>query len=560
MVPTETGNPETSEYSVLEEAFGLPLLAYLCATTESSMRMWLDDAAHDQTLLSPQAQSVVIGTLLPLARHFSARPQEHRAWDMRVLISPVGDSSDCLGSALRRQAGGVLFASEPDAVGADRVKDLLVRMAVDVFPVLIAPESSDRAFSHVSLYQHPLRDDLVEAVHGDPILARLYSQEHPGLGRGGYLVDSFGRGRTTQDLGFAEEVLLAAWDMVRMAKANPDVADFGESVGQNLGRVREAVEGGSPVVPVKLVFTGFRAREGAIIHTPWGTLRPIREWEREFVPSSLNQSVSGKDDSGQQVLVSYGGEMVLDMAVPYRVEVGDFTLPGRSGDDGFSAAVARLSPRPSLSRVKDAVALALIMSVQRPSRGWVVSRLAWIWRADPMGRGYGVSGWNDTQQGPGFMPYELSTDDCAAMERWCDLIAQRWTGDLDVAVSRLLSAADDRLNAADRLVDAVIVWEALFGTRQGESALRISAAMAWLLADADVVERTQLRSEISKIYNERSGLVHGRTHDERSLQALANRSLELARDSLKLLMEERPDLLDLRGDNGERSVRLLLGG
>lgn len=553
-VPNEAGELTPSDYVLLEEVFGLPLLAYLCAKDELSMREWLVDP-HDPDRVTAQGRSVVAGWLLPLAKSLSTIPQSQRDWGWAIQAAPFGDGHECWGSALRMQSGGDLVVVDPSA---DHVKDALVRIAVDAFPVLIAPGSMSWDGPSVSLYRHPARATLLEALRNDPILVALYGQEETWGGRRGYMVNSFGEGRTIQDSGFAEELILASWDMACMGTESPGVTELASLVERNLDRVREAVGGGAPTVPVKLVFTGFKTRDGLAIPTPWGRLRPIHDWERSFVPQELQRSVSGQDDDGKQVLVSLGGEMVLEMLVPYRVEIGSFPGPGFFDDGKFTAAIRRLAPTRSIEFIRDAVSLALAMSVERPPGSWVVSRLAWTWRADPMGRGRGISGWYPTSAGPGFMPYELASHDCEAVQRWCELIELHWTAQLDVAVRRLISASDARMNAADQLVDAVVVWEALFGTRQGESALRISAAMAWLLADDDIEARTLLRSEISRIYSERSGIVHGRAHDEAATQTVANRALELARDALKRLMGDRPDLL--ARDNAERSVHLLLGG
>lgn len=549
--------PAPRDFALLRETYGIRLLAYLCASDEAAIEAWLEDGAHGPARLAPPLEAVAIGVLLPLARRASSEPKAWPGMGLEDLVMPVGDGSQCLGSALRVRSGGELYVEPSD--GSDPVGSTLVRMAVDAYPLLMALGSGYLNGAMFSLYRHPVRDELLKAIQVDPSLGRLYVQDQPGVGRRGYLVDSFGRGRTTQDVAFAEEVILSSWDMVRMAAENPQVGDLVQAVRMNLERVREAVHGGSPPVPVRLVFTGFKVPEGITIPTPWGVLRPIREWERSFTPEPLRRSLSGQDDDGQEVLVSYGGEMVLEMELPYQLEVSDSPDTSMLDEHEYMSAVARLSPSPSLDRVKDAFALALAMAIERPPGDWVVSRLAWTWAADPLGRGHNIRGWGDTQRGPGFMPCVLSLENCAAVERWCEIVDMQWTGNLDVAVRRLLSASDARLTASDRLVDAVIVWEALFGTRQGESALRISAAMAWLLGDADLQARKNLRAEVNRIYNERSSIVHGRAHDEAALRGSSNQALQLAREALKRLMDERPDLLAVK-DNAERSAVLLLGG
>jgi len=159
---------------------------------------------------------------------------------------------------------------------------------------------------------------------------------------------------------------------------------------------------------------------------------------------------------------------------------------------------------------------------------------------------------------PSFMPYEISTKECDSVELWSTLIDQRWTPAIDISVRRLLSAANARTDMADRLVDAVIVWENLFGTSQGETRLRISSAMAWLLA-GDQSTREQLQTKLRKIYDDRSKIVHGGKADEAVLAEQANAALMHARDTLRVLFSDRADVLALP-DGAARSIRMILGG
>lgn len=53
-------------------------------------------------------------------------------------------------------------------------------------------------------------------------------------------------------------------------------------------------------------------------------------------------------------------------------------------------------------------------------------------------------------------------------------------------------AASFRSDPGDRLIDAVIGWENLYASGQGESTFRISGALAWLLEpDASAREALQ---------------------------------------------------------------------
>ena len=79
---------------------------------------------------------------------------------------------------------------------------------------------------------------------------------------------------------------------------------------------------------------------------------------------------------------------------------------------------------------------------------------------------------------------------------------------MDVAARRMISAMAERKDSADALVDLVIVWENLFGSRQGEPTLRVSAALGWLLGSS-AEEREAISSRAARLYSLRSDIVHG---------------------------------------------------
>ena len=123
----------------------------------------------------------------------------------------------------------------------------------------------------------------------------------------------------------------------------------------------------------------------------------------------------------------------------------------------------------------------------------------------------------------------------------------------------MISASATRVYAVDALVDLVIAWENLFGSRQGEPTLRISAALAWLLGST-VDEREQYRARVSKIYALRSDIVHGNrfvTAQEASEALVEARTITLA--GLRMLFDSRDDLLGLKSGD-ERSRALIMGG
>lgn len=79
---------------------------------------------------------------------------------------------------------------------------------------------------------------------------------------------------------------------------------------------------------------------------------------------------------------------------------------------------------------------------------------------------------------------------------------------LDVSVKRLISSMTERIDDSDAFIDAVMVWENLFGAKE-ETGLRIRSSIALLLEPRNKVERLKIIKEIKGLYEKRSRLVHG---------------------------------------------------
>ena len=104
---------------------------------------------------------------------------------------------------------------------------------------------------------------------------------------------------------------------------------------------------------------------------------------------------------------------------------------------------------------------------------------AWQRVLDPLAEG-GI-GWSDTRRIPNLVPHQLTDAELSDWVEWIvDVDARRVTS-VEVAIRRTIRAAIERADPSDALVDAVIAWENIVGSREGEPTLRVSAALAWLL-------------------------------------------------------------------------------
>ncbi len=537
--------------ALILETFGLRLAAHLCASDEEDMGARLNGNAA----LSHAAEEVLTNDLVQLARFFSAQMATYagapRSLVLDALCEPWGSNST-LAAAIRLKAGA---QDENLVIQYDR--DLIVfslaRMAVDVYPLLLAPLDRGRPMIGGALWRHPMRKALQEALHSDIALGRLFPEEDPSFGRRGFLWNSFGGGGDIHDADFGQRVIASAWDEVAMLSARPSLRQLVDTVSRNVAVLRRVTNGESATVMVRIVFTGFSTEAECSVSTPWGALHPIQSWERDLAPASWAGLVEGSRDGGSPVAVSLAGEMVLDMAIPFCLSSVSPSID-LSNSDNWPACEGL----ETLQRRIEAVQLALTLSMEgREVGSWTAARLAWQWIADPLAPGRRFSRPNHRRSSP-YIPAVLTARECGSFTDWLCHVKDGWSRQIDIAVRRFLRAVNSRGDPADRLVDSVIVWENLFGTSQGESTFRISAALAWLLAP-DVESRLELQAQLKDIYTVRSRIVHGSKADEASLLENANNAVLYSRGALAKLLRDRRDILTLPNGSA-RSQRLIMGG
>ncbi len=106
------------------------------------------------------------------------------------------------------------------------------------------------------------------------------------------------------------------------------------------------------------------------------------------------------------------------------------------------------------------------------------------------------------------------------------------------------------------IVDSVIAWENLFGTKEGEPTFRATTCLAKLL-EQDGDARLELKTRLGKIYALRSKVVHGSGALKRSEYPVCYEALDVAIRAVKALVRERMEILSLP-DGALRSAELLL--
>jgi hypothetical protein len=141
-----------------------------------------------------------------------------------------------------------------------------------------------------------------------------------------------------------------------------------------------------------------------------------------------------------------------------------------------------------------------------------------------------------------------------AAEEWSRRLDQEHEDNLQVAEKRVVSAIAQRLDRADSLIDAVIAWESLVGTRT-ETVFRVTAALARLL-ESDRSKRSGFRRQLASIYDLRSRVVHGDLVDYTDVVSASDEAIDIALKSIKELYSRSSDWR--KAKSGERADRIIL--
>lgn len=137
---------------------------------------------------------------------------------------------------------------------------------------------------------------------------------------------------------------------------------------------------------------------------------------------------------------------------------------------------------------------------------------------------------------------------------WSRRLVQDRDDSLRVAERRIVSAITERTDRADSLIDAIIAWESIVGTRS-ETVYRVTAALSKLL-ESNYSERVSLRRELEKIYDIRSRVVHGELVEYSDIVNAADRAINIAIRTVIELYSRSREWRTIK--SRERADRILL--
>lgn len=536
--PAESaGQPLDATVQASAALLGNRFLAYVCGIDEAR----IENRLRGATLKAPQEH--VLKETLELASALLAQRRTMNV-NQREVLEPASetlagfanfspDHGTGIANALRQASGAEL----PSVGSADRLKGAVRRIALDWFPALLIPQEevtpwspSPFAFRVTSFYwKHPAFEDLVAAVNeADEPLRQLFPprEEVTELTSSKAYMSSAGQGGSVQ-MGTLVSTLLSGAETRAQFDAVDTAEGFLEIVDSQIDELRKLVAGRSVEVPAAVGLASLQADEDFRLETPWGLLRTATAWDRRRAPT--------------------GATLVLVTTFSLQIQLGVDLSPesGWSGPPpGFLDAHQDLERRVDLTR------LMLLLGLDREQPPAVAQ--TWRHISDPLNLG----GFSWGMASPVLIAGSVGNEDAPSLEKWGELIDERYHPSLGLAVRRTLSSIAMRHDPADGIVDAVVALENLFGTGQSEVGFRLSAALAWLL-EGDPQARVARHKAVNDLYGLRSGIVHGRDLSPDELYPRRIEASQLAVESLRKLFEHHADLI-AAGD--QRGKRLILEG
>jgi hypothetical protein len=540
--------------ALLIGCLGMPLLAFILDCEILEVESVLAQPGNDK---QAHALEQILSFLSDagIDQVYDAPPEQPIEWLMEV-----GDQGQTRASMLRGNSPLDIAAIAPNA---DNLSQSLAALALGAYPALLLPstlpvwfttadvrflaEQSDRRLDRV-LRDLPDWRSFVGLIETDKAITKAFAHETPNRGRFAAAYFNTGHGGPIFREDVPSLIIRAAWRRVQATGATTE-ARLIENVLQQLAAARRLLVGRTAVVTARTAFTGVVLPAGLSVDLGHdGIVRPASEDDRRHAPASLQQQLQGAaDNTGNRVTINYDGDIVLEYPYPCKAWIA------KPGDDS-SSWQQRVPPATDLERVLLRLRVSLLFAAQQRPRPHIVP--TWQYIDEPFNNNAGASSW-DPRLGTGLIPTQLTSEDVRTWKEWYRLLSLNNVGRIDLALTRVLKATAERREPADVLVDSVIAWEKMFGTKEGEPTFRVTTCLAKLLKET-LAERRALRSQLTKVYQLRSDVVHGNRTLSETDHPLCYVALDIAIDAIKTLVDKRPDLL-AEGDGAGRSAALLLG-
>lgn len=538
------------DWEMLQSTVGPDFLKYVLALPSGQEPA--DNDAHRQE---------VVAALRGAVAHARAATGSYmRRVALEQLCIPNSGASVAWATAARRHCGGSL-PREPEHAAAF-IDPALLPLAVDMFAASLLLIDRDDPFTRhgtgipASMHQHPDARSFARSILADPGLRKLFPAHEiseESADAGGYLQDydnfyitsnviwSSGAAGTLQLAMIVESLLHYTFVMMRLHDRF-DVMEIPHFLTRTMQLVHRLVAKKPAIVPVVAALTKMQVAEGVRVELPRGEVLGIADLK--WVSPHFHQSATA-------MLHTKVNLQLLDV-LPF--DPTEDLVTGAFHQRLQHRLISTAASVRATQRELDRARLAMILgsgpvdTVTPAILGWsVLNPLAGgnsSWAFDPEH----IAPWSVT---------EIDADRARDISEWGQQV-EAHPESLWMGARRLMSAVTERRDPLDGLIDAVICWENMVGTGEGETTFRVCGALALLLEPADPARRAALFRELKDLYGTRSRLVHGaREPKPEEAVRLRDRCVHIAISAMRALYE-RPELRDAQTAN-ERSRILLLG-
>lgn len=460
-----------------------------------------------------------------------------------ALHNPALGGTVC--ASFRRQCGGRLDVPAAD----DEVERLLLHLCAASYPLRVYGDwDAGTPTPHLPLHD-PVNQQFQAAVQADTVLSTLFSGSDQSNGCRRNALRSTGYWGSVHLWSLADHLLTSAWYRAHLVARWPTMGDYFKATAKALGTLRAALSGQRTQVPMRIGLAGvLLSNDVDFFDIGWARIRRTDDRDTYLAQRiPFAGPLNYRNSSGETIFADFGGNLVLETAI-------DYMIAFESEDDETHVWPDELSQPRSIGRSIETLRLALLLAGIEN-----LPMVIPVWQTvdDPLGGSDSFSSVDVTNTAK-LRPTLLTGDHVRQWQEWVATVEQSRTPQIDIAVRRLLRAATERKESEDTLIDAVIVWENLFGAAQ-ETTLRITHSIAWLLGDGPA-ERGRIVQETKHIHNQRSKIVHGAAKvDKSKTPPAAERAIAIAVDLLRAMFLQRPELLQLSSSE-LRSKSVLLAG
>jgi hypothetical protein len=449
--------------------------------------------------------------------------------DMLNMSALMGSQYE--GNSIANAVRLVIGATLPSLNTNDALEAELVKLSVDIYPLLLLPQDTDdkmpNFFSISSMVSPSIHRngyaDFFSALEVDEVLGRLHvhSAGEEKLLKSMYYSLNTGSGSHQQMFSLPMELAQNAYYKCKI-EGNISVEAFLAEVIEHLRMFKQLVGGGTVTIKAYVGINGVILPQGIKMELPWGTLRTPTDTEKE--------------------LLSHRAQLINStLEVPFKLRLKrhrSFTAPYP-----FMKDMQRENVEDAAMLTAATIMVALGKEIRAENVGTIIIPVV----------GYAPSvSWPFEKHG--VVQTNLSARDRTKVLRLAKVIDSHKKY-LNIALRRNLLAIG-RIDTLDGFIDSVTATESLFGSKK-ETTFTVSAAMAKFL-ETTIEKRRLLQKEIANdLYDKRSRIVHGSEFPSaRVVEPKRQRVIDLNILALRKLLRGNKDLIDC--SSSERSAKILL--